>query len=352
MPHRRGEHCEPSEEIFMKKVISIIMILVLSISLFSSCKKNDVVYNGSVMLYTTIDEVAAMALKSSFEKEYPGVVLDYYYGDLDGVSGKLDLEFESGQPNADVVFLSSVLTLEDLKSKSRIEAYNSKEGKKIPAQYRDKDNFYYAGAVTTMGIGFNKSQDFGIDEKSAPKSWNDFLSKDFSGKMSLANPNSDDKVKYWVMAMMQNPNYGDNYFRKLKDCGVVIRSDEREVLDSIVGGVSSVGICYDETAAAFTKEFEDFKFQYSNSDNVTMMTGVALVKDAVNPVNGKLLIDYLLSKKGQEVLVANGLVSARSDVKNVLKTKQVISKSLKVDLDDIMQKGNDYITNFYDIFGK
>ncbi|MBR4315265.1 MAG: extracellular solute-binding protein [Lachnospiraceae bacterium] len=336
----------------MKKFLSIALVLILSISMFSSCKKkNTEPLSGSVMLYTTIDEEVAMAIKSNFEKEYPGIVLDYYYGDLDSVNRKIDAEFDSGQINADVVFLSDVLTLEDMKSKSRLEAYKSSEAKKIPVAYKDNDNFYFAGAVTTMGIGINKSKDFGIEEKTAPKTWNDFLNKDFSGKMAIANPNSDNYVKYWVMAMMQNPKYGDTYFRKLKDNGLVIRSNERDVLDSIVGGVSSIGICYDEIALSFTKEFEDFEFQYANSDNITMLTGVALVKDAINEVNGKLLMDYLLSKKGQEVLVANGLVSARTDVKNVLNAKNVISKSLKVDIEDIKQKGNDYITIFNDIFG-
>ncbi len=336
----------------MKKFLSIALVVILSISIFPSCKKkNTEPLSGSVMLYTTIDEEVAMAIKSNFEKEYPGIVLDYYYGDLDVINKKIDAEFESGQPNADVVFLSDVLTLEDMKSKSRLETYKSSEAKKIPVAYKDNDNFYFAGAVTTMGIGINKSKDFGIEEKTAPKTWNDFLNEDFSGKMALANPNSDNYVKYWVMAMMQNPKYGDTYFRKLKDNGLVIRSNERDVLDSIVGGVSSIGICYDETALSFTKEFEDFKFQYANLDNITMLTGVALVKDAINEANGKLLMDYLLSKKGQEVLVANGLVSARTDVKNVLNTKSVISKSLKVDIEDIKQKGNDYITIFNDIFG-
>ena len=335
----------------MKKILSIFLVIMMGICMFASCKKkSSEVFSGSVMLYTTIDESVAMALKQSFEKEYPGVVLDYYYGDLDRVNKKIDAEFEAGQPNADVVFLSDVLTLEDMKSKSRLEAYNSSEAKRIPAEYKDKENFYFAGAVTTMGIGFNINPELGIEEKSAPKTWNDLLNSNFSGKMSLANPNSDNYVKYWVMAMMQNPNYGDTYFRKLKDCGIVIKSTERDVLDSIVGGTSSVGICYDETAASFTKEYEDFNFQYANSDNITMPTGVALVKDSINPINGKLLIDYLLSKKGQEVLIANGLVSARTDVKNILNSKNVISKSLKVDLEEIKQKGNDYITIFNDIF--
>lgn len=336
----------------MRKVLSIILILILSISVFSSCvKKNSTAYSGSVMLYTTIDESVAFALKQSFEKEYPGVVLDYYYGDVDRVSRKIDVEFESGQPNVDVVFLSNVLSLENMKDKSRLEAYETKEAKKIPKEYKDLENYYYAASVTTMGIGFSKDSESGIDEESAPKTWNDFLNKNFNGKMAIANPANDSYVKYWVMAMMQNTNYGDAYFRRLRDYGVVIKSRENDVIDNIVSNTYKVGICYDETSVKYTKEYENFGFKYADSDNITMVNGVALVKDAVNPVNGKLLIDYILSKKGQEVLVSNGLISARTDVKNVLNTKSVIANSNPVDLEDIKKKGNDYVTIFNDIFG-
>ena len=319
---------------------------------FTSCAKKEVkVLNGSVMLYTTIDETVAQALKQDFEKTYPGMVLDYYYGDSDRVDKKIDVEFESGQANADVVFLSNILSLEDMKSKSRLEAYESKESKKIIKDFKDKDNYYCAGAVTTMGIGFNKNLELGIDEKNVPKTWNDFLNNDLREKMAIANPKNDNYVKYWVMAMMQNKDYGDTFFRRLRDYGVVIKSTERDVLDNIVSGKVNVGICYDETSVSFTKEYEDFGFKYATSDNISMMTGVALVKDAVNAENGKLLIDYLLSKKGQEILVANGLVSARSDVKNIMNTKAVIEKSLKVDLEDIKSNGNQYLSIFSDIFG-
>ena len=332
----------------MKKVLLFLIVSVLALS---ACKKEPVVLNGSVMLYTTVDETVAYALKQDFEKTYPGIVLDYYYGDSDRVDRKIDMEFESGQANADVVFLSNVLSLEDMKSKSRLEAYESKESKKINKNFKDSDNFYCAGAVTTMGIAFNKNPELGIDEKVAPKTWNDFLNNDFRGKMGIANPKNDNYVKYWVMAMMQNKDYGDTFFRRLRDYGVVIKSIERDVLDNVVGATFNVGLCYDETAVSFTKEYEDFGFKYASADNITMPTGVALIKDAVNSENGKLFIDYLLSKKGQEILVANGLVSARTDVKNILNTKAVIDKSLKVDLEDIKKNGNQYLSIFGDIFG-
>ena len=125
----------------MKRVLSIILVFALTIVMFASCKKNEnITYSGSVMLYTTISEEAVADLKLSFEKEYPGVVLDYYYGDIDRVSRKIDTEYESGQMNADVVFLSDVLYIDDMKNNSRLEAYESKEARKIPKEYKDSEN--------------------------------------------------------------------------------------------------------------------------------------------------------------------------------------------------------------------
>ena len=337
----------------MKKNFTIFLTLLMCIVSLYSCKKKEepVIYSGSVMIYTTLDEPVIKAIKTDFENIYPGVVLDYYYGDIDRINNKLDIEYESGQINTDVVFLANELNLENLKQKSMITPYESKELKKISANYKEQNNYYYAGAVTTMGIGYNVSEDFGIDSKSAPKTWNDFLNNDYSGKMALANPNNDSYAKYWVMAMMQNQNYSDTYFRRLRDYGLVIKNTENEVVDNLLNGSYKVGLCYDENSVGLISEYDDFKFDYANSDNVTMMTGLALISDALNDTNAKLLIDYILSKRCQELLVSQGLISARTDVKNVLNSKSIIEKSIKVDLNDIKDNGEKYLATFNDIFG-
>ena len=42
---------------------------------------------------------------------------------------------------------------------------------------------------------------------------------------------------------------------------------------------------------------------------------IALVSNSMNTDNAKLLIDYLLSKNGQEGLIKNNLKSVRKDIK-------------------------------------
>lgn len=336
----------------MKKRTSLFLIVVLSIFIAFSCNKKETVnYEGQVMLYTTLDDDVAMEIKNSFEKEYPGVTLDYYYGNAERVKRKIEVEFDSGQPNADVVFINDFFALEDMKSKSMLEAYESKESKKISKEFKEKNNFYCAASLISMGIAFNQSADYGISDDEAPKKWNDFLNNTYKDKIALANPLEDSYTKYWVMAMMQNVNYRDAYFRRLRDYGTVIASGGTNAMDRIVSGKCLVGFCSDEKSINYMNEYEDYKFRYAESDNVTMISGIGLVKGSANQDNGKLLIDFMLSKKGQELLVAKGLVSARSDVKNKLNTNKVISSNMKIDIDDIVTHGNEYIRLFLDIFG-
>ena len=334
----------------MKKTFIFFLITALSLSLFTSChKKEEVInYSGSVMLYTTLDEKVVKAIKAKFEETYPGVILDYYYGDVDRVMRKIDAEFESDQPNADVFYISNELNLEKLKSESKIVSYKSKEEKSIPNRFKDKDNFYYAASITTMGICFDENSD--IEESDLPKTYDELLNTNFSNMMVMVNPMSREYSKYFIMAMMQNENYGDSYFRRLRDYKIIIEKNENFIFEGIEQGNYYFGLLNDEYNTI--NNDKNLKFKYFSSDNVTMMNSVALVKGALNETNGKLLIDFLLSKEGQETLVNNNLVSPRSDIKNNLDTISMIKNSLNLDLEDIKTNGDKYIAIYNDIFGE
>ena len=73
---------------------------------------------------------------------------------------------------------------------------------------------------------------------------------------------------------------------------------------------------------------------------------------SLNPDNGKLLIDFILSKEGQEVLVENNLVSVRDDVKMDVDTSSIAQKNMKVDYDDLGENVNNYLKTFNNIFNK
>ena len=74
-------------------------------------------------------------------------------------------------------------------------------------------------------------------------------------------------------------------------------------------------------------------FIYPDNDIVSITSPIGLVANCANEENAKLLYDFILSKEGQEILVANNLMSVRNDVKQEgVDVDFIASKSLKVDI--------------------
>jgi iron(III) transport system substrate-binding protein len=76
------------------------------------------------------------------------------------------------------------------------------------------------------------------------------------------------------------------------------------------------------------------------------------VKGSANQENGKLLYDFILSKEGQEILVAEKLISVRNDVEQGdVDVDAIAAKALDLDL-EAMARDNDANLAAYDsIFG-
>ena len=83
-----------------------------------------------------------------------------------------------------------------------------------------------------------------------------------------------------------------------------------------------------------------------------MTSPVALIDKCANPDNGKLLVDFILSKEGQEVLVANNLVTVRDDVPMTIDTSAIAAINMTVDFDDLAANTDAYLEKFNEIFNK
>lgn len=100
-------------------------------------------------------------------------------------------------------------------------------------------------------------------------------------------------------------------------------------------------------------EGSPLKFHYTDTDVITMTSPIGMIANCANPDNAKLLYDFILSKEGQEVLVANNLVTVRDDVDmGEIDTASIASKNMPVDFADLAENGDTYLATFNEIFNK
>ena len=93
-------------------------------------------------------------------------------------------------------------------------------------------------------------------------------------------------------------------------------------------------------------------FHYTTEDVITMTSPIGMIKGCANEDNAKLLMDFILSKEGQEVLVANNLVSVRDDVEMQVDTSAIAAINMPVDYNELGENLQNYLNDFNKIFNK
>lgn len=350
----------------MKKILSLLLVCLMLVMTVTGCSNAqesntqsdettgtaEQTYSGTVMLYSSMQEEQLQAVKEAFEKEYPGITMEYYFASGGKVITKMTTEAQAGQINADVIWLGDPSDYEGFKKNGYLQQYTSSETDHIASNYTDADGYYTAARLVTMGVSWCTLPGTGIEEADAPKTWNDFLDPKYKGQIICTDPAQASTTKYWMACMMQNPKYGEEFFKKLKDNGTELGSGTTDTHNAVAGGKYQVGFCLDYVSANLMAEGSPLQFHYTTEDVVTMTSPVALINNCANAENGKHLIDFILSKKGQEVLVEQNLVSVRDDVVNSVDTSAIAAINMTVDFNDLAENTDKYLEKFNEIFGK
>ena len=105
--------------------------------------------------------------------------------------------------------------------------------------------------------------------------------------------------------------------------------------NTVAAGSYEVGICLDYVSANLISEGSPMAFHYTSEDVITMTSPLGIFSDAQNVENAQKLYDFILSKEGQELLVANNLVSVRDDVEMKVDTSSIAAINLPVDFNDL-----------------
>ena len=330
----------------MKKTLALLLALVMVLSVSAAAFAEP---SGKVMLYSSMQEAQLQAIEQAFEAKYPTVDMEYYYAGGGKLVTKMTTEAQDGgQIASDLVWLGDPSDYEAFKANGWLEQYVSPETDHISEAYIDPDGYYTAGRLVTMGIVWF----IGVDEEDAPKTWNDLLDPKWYNQIIMTDPSQASTTKYWMAAMMQSPKYGPDFFQKLKDNGVELESGTTATHNRVADASYQVGICLDYVSANLIAEGSPMMFHYTTEDVITMTSPVALIKGCANEENGKLLMDFILSKEGQEVLVANNLVSVRDDVEMQVDTSAIAAINMEVDYNDLGENLQTYLDTFNKIFDK
>lgn len=327
----------------MKKLFVLLLALCLL------CGTASVFAEGTVMLYSSMQEDQLMAVEQAFEAKYPDVDMQYYYASGGKVITKVTTEAQAGKIEADLIWTGDPSDYEGFKAAGYLQPYSSPEAEHIAKEYIDADGYYTAGRLVTMGIAWSTAL---VNDEDAPKTWNDLLDPKWNAQIVMTDPAQASTTKYWMAAMMQNEKYGPAFFEALRDNGIELESGTTATHNAVAASSYEVGVCLDYVSANLMAEGSPMNFHYTTEDVITMTSPLGIFADSENLDNAKLLYDFILSKEGQELLVANNLVTVRDDVEMAIDTSSIAAINLPVDFNDLAENTGAYLDQFNEIFNK
>ena len=305
---------------------------------------------SKVMMYSSMQEDQLVAIKRGFEAKHPGIIMDYYFAGTGRVITKIATEHQAGQVAADVIWVGDPADYLSFKKEGILQKYSSPEAKEIDSKFIDPEGYYTGARMMNMGIGYNSAL---VKAEEAPQSWNDLLDPKWEGQIVMTDPSSAGTTKYFVAALLANPEYGEEYFKKLRANGCELESGTTATHNQVAASAYKVGIMLDYVSHNLMAQGSPIGFTYLKKDLISIFSPIGLVKGSPNNENGKLLYDFILSKEGQEILVANNLLSVRNDVaQKGVDVEEIAKSAMKVDLEALANNSNKILATFDNIFKK
>ncbi|CAI2017897.1 2-aminoethylphosphonate ABC transporter substrate-binding protein [Serratia fonticola] len=210
---------------------------------------------------------------------------------------------EKANPVADVVYYGVTFGIQAAKS-DVIANYKPAVWDQIPTGLKDPEGKWVALHSGTMGLMVNVDALGGLP---VPQSWNDLLKPQYKGMVGYLDPSS--AFVGYVGAVAINQALGGSlndftpaisYFKQLAKNAPIV--PKQTAYARVLSGEIPILLDYDFNAyRAKYKDHANVAFVIPQEGSITVPYVISLVKNAPHVDNGKKVIDYVLSDRGQAI---------------------------------------------------
>lgn len=256
--------------------------------------------------YTTIGSADAKMLIDQFRQRYPKIDAEYFRTGGPQLIERIFTEARAGKQLWDV-FMNSAIYTHLLTEKGMLAVYESAEARSYREGFRDPRGTWTSMYTNYAVAGYNTKF---VRKEEVPKSYMDLLKSSWSGQVGL-----DAKSYEWFAVVVRGlgEEKGLSLMRQLAKNKAQLRNGRELVSELVAAGEFKLAL------TAYSQNYESLKLRGAPVDWVALdpvyanIHPVGLSSKAPHPNAGKLFIDFLLSKAGQEILRAQKRIPDRID---------------------------------------
>jgi len=307
----------------MRVILALILLLQMgplavgeaqdshTVKLIDGAKKE-----GSLIWYTSTSVEDIKRIFDAFNKKYPFIKTEFYNAGSARIFNRILNEGRVGKVFFDVVAVRGVET-QQLINGGFLQRYMSPESGAYPQGFKDAKGYWVDYFDAYNIIGYNTKL---VPKDQAPRSWEDLLDPKWKSKIAM-----DEEMYSWyaAMAVAWGRERAQRYMRALAKQDIQLRNGQTLIAQLMAAGEFHMGM-------ALAHRIEKMKEQGAPVEWVTTLDPVtvslhplAVAAKAPHANSAKLFIDFLLSREGQQLVLAIGRTPSRPGIDTKMQAKNL-----------------------------
>jgi len=297
---------------------------------------------GKLMMYATFTAADSKTLVDTFKQLYPKIDAAYYRTTDSAMMERFLTETRAGQNLCDVILTTSFYG-HNIKKRGLFVPYDSPERKFFRDGYKDPQAMWTSTYTNYGAFGYNTRA---VAKASVPQTFNDLLKPEWKGQITLdAHPYE------WFGTTLKamGEEKGLAYMRELAK-QTQLRTGRNLLAQLVAAGEFKGALTgYSQTFEALKPAGAPVDWVYLNPVFANIHpTGIAA--KAPHPNAAHLFIDFVLSKRGQEVIRGMNRIPDRIDTPP---DQGRLTENIKPAFApaEVLENFERYAKIFHDIFG-
>jgi iron(III) transport system substrate-binding protein len=267
---------------------------------------------GSVVWYCSLTENTVLRpLAQAFAKKYPFVKIDYWRGGSAQIIQKVTAELQARNPVVDVIEGSG--TAVPLIKAKAIVPFTSPHIADYQEIYRDPRHLWAATRFAYYGLGYNTRE---VSKADVPKTYEALLDPQWKGRMAWRVGDATGAELFITAARLaMGEDKADAYFARLSGQNIVpYTSSARSLVNQVIAGEYAMGL----NIFLHHPIYSALQGAPSASQAIEPVPStigtIQLSRGARHPHAAMLLIDFVLSPDGQQVMAREDYLPGNSKV--------------------------------------
>ena len=338
----------------MKRILSLVLVLILALSLCGTAYAVNEDVEGELVIYTSmypeIIDMMDKALKQEFPNLVPGIDGSFFfYSGTSKLITKIygEMGDRHDQPlDCDMFMVAEPAFSLEMKDYGYLHSFELENADSLLRFPYDQDGFWYPVRVCNMVLAYNPemADSWAAKGVNIPKSFKDFAyDSSLKGYISMGDPMTSG-TSYAAAASLLG-TYGEEYLDKLGE-NRVMRESGSTAIAKLQSGECAAIMILEESILKYLHDEEEKGNTVTNLEVIYPEDGVILIPSTVmivaeefsknvNTEAAEAVAQWLLSEEGQEMIVKGYMHSVLSGMPAIpyksVDTDELIQNDMGVD---------------------